>query len=215
MRLPLLTLAALTLVSARAGAVDGGIPLTGLSGDGPWGALVQAMGRKGPIQAAFKESRYFPIRKEPTVLHGVIRISPEHGLSLDYTTPERLTLIADSEGLLMRDARGRDRAAPLAVKEAGAIASLLPIMQFDLKDLTDNFDIEAYGSPLDWRIDFRPREAGPLGTIAVWGRLTDVDRIEFRRSAAQRIEIEVGETQTGVRFTPEELRRYFRAPPVR
>ncbi len=215
MRILLLALAAVALSPARADSPDGGIPLTGLSGDGPWGVLVQAIGRKGPIRASFTESRYFSIRKEPTVLHGVIRLSPDHGMSLDYTAPETLVLIADSQGLIMRDARGRDRAVPLAVKQAGAIASLLPIMQFDLKDLTDRFNIEAFGSPLDWRIDFRPKEQGPLGTIAVWGRLTDVDRIEFRRSATQRIEIEVSDTVTGVRFTPEELRRYFRAPATR
>ena len=212
MRLLVLALASLSLAQLRADPADGGIPLTGLSGDGPWGALVDSLGQKGPIQAAFTERRYFPIRKEPTVLHGVIRISPEHGLSLGYTSPEVLTLIADSKGLIMRDARGRDRAVPLAVSQAGAIASLLPVMQFDVKDLAQKFEINAFGNPFDWRMDFRPRQAGPLGTIVVWGRGTVVDRIEFRRSATQRIEIEVGDTRTGVEFTADELRRYFRAP---
>ena len=215
MRLLLLVAASLSLAQLRAEPSDGGIPLTGLSGDGPWGALVGALGQKGPIQASFTERRYFSIRKDPTVLHGVIRISPEHGLSLGYTSPEVLTLVADSQGLIMRDARGHDRAVPLAVRQAGAIASLLPVMEFDIKDLAQKFEISAFGSPFDWRMDFQPREPGPLGTIIVWGRGTDVDKIEFRRSATQRIEIEVGDTHTGVRFTADDLRRYFRAPPAR
>jgi hypothetical protein len=37
-----------------------------------------------------------------------------------------------------------------------------------------------------------------------------VRRLEFRRSATQRVEIIIGATQTGVAFTPEEERRFFR-----
>ena len=37
-----------------------------------------------------------------------------------------------------------------------------------------------------------------------------VRRLEFRRSATQRVEILIGATQTGMLFTPDEERRFFR-----
>ncbi len=213
MKTIILLLTVATLGSTLGVAQDPGLALTGGLGDGPLGALIATIGNKGPIRASFTERRFFPIRKEPTVLSGIIRISQERGLSLAYTRPEPLILIADPWGLIMRDARGRDRQVPVGSREAGAIGSLLPIMGFDLSALAAHFDIRALGGPQDWRLEFRPKDPGapnPLGTIIVDGAFTEVTRIEFRRSSNQRIEIEVHDTQTGVVFTPEEVRRYFR-----
>ena len=209
----LILLTVAVLASPQGAAQGSGLALTGGLEDGPLGALIATIGNKGPIRASFTERRYFPIRKEPTVLSGVIRISQERGLSLAYTRPEPLILIADPWGLVMRDARGRDRQVPVGSKEAGAIGSLLPIMGFDISALTAHFDIRAFGGPQDWSLEFRPKDPGapnPLGTIVVDGEFTEVTRIEFRRSSNQRIEIEVHNTQTGVTFTPDEVRRYFR-----
>jgi hypothetical protein len=49
----------------------------------------------------------------------------------------------------------------------------------------------------------------------VHGKATEVTRIEFRRSSAQRIEIEVGETSAGVVFTRAEVRQFFRGAGAR
>ena len=49
-----------------------------------------------------------------------------------------------------------------------------------------------------------------LGSISVAGAGTDVNHLELKRSATQRVEIEVGETRTGTPFSPRELEQFFR-----
>jgi hypothetical protein len=185
---------------------------------GVWAPLVEALASKGAIRASFTERRYFSIRKEPTVLTGVIRLSPDLGLSLAYAAPDRLTLIVDPVGILVRDEKGGDRRVPAGSRESGALAFLLPVMRFDIAALAPHFDILASGDPEDWSFAFTPRDnslARALGTIVVHGKASEVTRIEFRKSSTQRIEIEVGETAAGVAFTPDEARRFFRGAGAR
>ncbi len=205
-------LAVLALAAAARGAPGPGEALAPGS-LGEWSPLVAALATKGAIQASFTESRYFPFRKEPTVLKGVLRISPERGLSLQYTDPEPSVMIADAQGLVLRDARGRSREMAAGSREAGAVASLLPIMRFDLAALFPRFVVKARRTGPGWAFEFTPREpgsAGALGVVTVLGEGTDVRRLAFRRSASQAVAIEVGETRTGVTFTAADLARFFR-----
>jgi len=206
-------LASLALAAAAHGAVEAGQILTPASAVGDWGPLIGALAAKGPLQASFTEYRYFPFRREPTILKGVLRISPEHGLSLQYTDPEPSILIADATGLIMRDKAGGSRERPAGSREGGAIASLLPILRFDFTALFPLFDIRATRGAAGWAFEFTPREpgaAGSLGVITVAGSGTDVSRLEFKRSDSQRVEIDVADTKSGVAFTPDELARFFR-----
>jgi hypothetical protein len=205
--------AALALAAAAHGAPGPGDVLAPGAIPGEWASLVAALASKGAIEASFTERRFFPFRREPTILHGVMRTSPGRGLSLQYTDPEPSIMIADAEGLVLRDARGRSRAMAPGSREAGAVASLLPIMRFDLLALFPLFTVTAMRTGADWRFEFTPKVPGgpgSLGMVAVNGSGTDVRQLEFRRSDAQRVEIEVGETRSGVLFTPDDLARYFR-----
>ena len=198
---------------ALAGAADPGRVLTQADLAGEWKPLVAALAGKGPIEAPFTERRYFPFRREPTVLRGVLRISPERGLSLQYTSPEPSLLIADASGLMLRDAKGRSRTMAPGAREAGAISSLLPIMRFDMPALLPLFTIRALRTDQGWQFEFTPSDpsvSGSLGTITVLGTGTDVRHLEFRRSASQRVEIDVGETRSGVAFTASEQAQFFR-----
>lgn len=206
-------LAALALACAAHAAPGPGVALDPGKLPADWAALVASLASKGAIEAPFTERRYFPFRREPTVLHGVIRISPGRGLSLQYTDPEPSVMIADAAGLVLRDPRGRSREMAPGSREAGAVASLLPIMRFDLAALNPLFAISARRTDADWSFEFTPRNPGApgsLGTVTVLGSGTDVRRLEFRQSESQRVEIEVGETRSGVLFAPEELARFFR-----
>jgi len=188
------------------------------AGAGLWRPLIEALAARGAIEARFTERRYFSFRREPTVLKGVIRVSDDRGVSLGYTDPEVTTVIVDSAGLIVRDRKGRDREMAAGSKEAGAVVSLLPILRFDADTLDSLFDTQVSMEGSGWKLEFTPRDpraARTLGSITVWGTLTEVARIEFRRSASQRIEIEVGETRTGVVFSAAELSRYFRRPAPR
>lgn len=181
--------------------------------DAAWRPLFAALAAKGGVESAFTEWRWFRVRKEPVVLTGVMRFSPARGLSLAYLAPERRTVIADAQGLLVRDARGRSRAVPADARASGATAALLPVMRFDLAALARTFAVHAARAGAAWRFDFVPRDpaqARALGRLVVFGEDETVRRLEFRQSERQRVEIEIGETRTGVTFGAEDEQRYFR-----
>ena len=195
MRIALLLFA--LLPSARADAA-GGTLLNPQRGLGEWAPLVDALASKGTIVGSFTEHRFFPFRREGTVLTGMLRISPERGLSLQYLSPDPSILVADASGLEIKDLSGRASEMPVGSRQSGALAALLPIMRFDLKALSPQFLIRAFHEEKGWRFELTPRDSAPsqsLGTITVEGEGTTVRRLEFRRSASQRIEIDVAETQ--------------------
>ncbi|HMD59905.1 MAG TPA: outer membrane lipoprotein carrier protein LolA [Opitutaceae bacterium] len=205
--------AALALIASAHAEQDPGALLSPGAGEAQWRPLVEALAAKGTVMAAFTERRFFPFRRAPMLLRGVLRISPERGLSLQYTDPDESILIADSVGLLLKDREGHLRDLPSGPRGTGAMAALLPIMRFDLQALYPRFLIRACRSGAEWRFDFTPRDqetARSLGAISVRGSDSDVRRLEFRRSSSQRVEIEVGETRTGVAFSPAELKQFFR-----
>jgi hypothetical protein len=213
MRTALIAMFAAALARSAWGAPDPGVLVTPGGEGGQWKPLVSALAAKGPILAAFSERRFFPFRSEPTRLEGILRMSPERGLSLQYVKPEASVMIADAAGLVLRDRGGRSREMPAGSGEAGAVVSLLPIMRFDFPALYPKFVIRFLVTGGDWRFEFTPRDPGvakSLGSIAVAGTGTAVRHLEFRRSANQRVEIDVGETTTGVTFTPADLATFFR-----
>jgi hypothetical protein len=211
-------LVAVGLAVTAQGAPDAATLLRGTADDGPWEALVTALASQGAIRSSFTERRYFSIRTAPTVLKGTLRISPERGLSLQYLEPDPLVLIVDPAGLILREHGRSDRKMAAGSREAGAIASLLPVMRFDVKELASSFFVRASGDLLGWTFEFTPKDpavARTLGTIVVQGRATEVKHIVFRRSQSQRIEIDVGETTLGASFSQEEIRQFFRGPETR
>jgi hypothetical protein len=178
-----------------------------------WESLIGALARKGPIRAAFTERRHFAFRREATVLTGVLRFSPRLGLSLQYMRPEESILIADSRGLEIRDSTGRSRDIPAGSGAAGVIEAILPIMQFDMPALYRAFIVHGEMTGEGWSLEFTPKDADlseAFGSIVVSGSSTDVKRLEFKRAGSMHVEIDVGETQTGVSFSQDELKKYFR-----
>jgi hypothetical protein len=210
MRRPLVIAALMALACAlRAGAP--GTEIDPASSD--WRPLLAALAARPAVAAPFTERRYFPFRRDPVELRGMLRISRERGLSLQYTGPAPSVVVADQAGILLRDADGRTRSLAAGSREAGSLSSLLPILRFDLPALSPRFEIRGQRTGDGWFLVFVPRDpalADSLGEIRVSGAGTEVRRLEFRRSAAQRIEIEVGAAQVGPAFTPDDLRRFFR-----
>jgi hypothetical protein len=149
------------------------------TGPGEWKPLVDALAGKGPIVASFTERRFFPFRREGTVLKGILRISPQRGLSLQYVSPDPSILIADASGLLMKDESGRASEMPVGSRQSGAVSALLPIMRFDLPALYPRFVIRARSRSTarkrpcaTWNSDDRRRSASrsTSGTPARAGR---------------------------------------------
>lgn len=181
--------------------------------DAGWREIFRALAAQGAVRSTFMEQRWFAVRKQPVVLRGELRHDAERGLSLHYTEPEEQVMIVDRNGLLLRDARGRTRGLPVDPRNPRMDALLLPILRFDLEELLRFFTLHGARAGAEWRLDFVPRTpalARQLSTLTVFGVNAAVTRLEFRRAANQRVVVTIEKTDTGVDFTPEEEKRFFR-----
>lgn len=181
--------------------------------DATWHGLFAKLASEGAVRATFTEERFFPFRRAPIVLHGVMRHAPGHGLSLQYTDPEPQVVIVDEHGLILRDAHGHVREMPADPSAPRMDTVLLPVLRFDLPALLRYFDLRAARQGDAWRIDFDPATpdlARQLSTVTVFGRGDQIARLEFRRAANERVVVAIHRTETHVTFSPQELKRYFR-----
>jgi hypothetical protein len=207
----LLLIASLPAAACADGAEP--LPIADAARDPAWRDLADQLAPGRTRECAFEERRYFPFRREPIVLTGEIRIAPGRGLSLRYLTPNPYVLIADSQGLLMRDATGRDRSPPDDPRARAAIAALVDVLGFDLPGLEKSFILRGAHQGDHWTLSFSARDralAADLGTLVLTGWRTQLQKIEMIRSANRHIDILIGDTQENVVFTTDTLSRFFR-----
>jgi hypothetical protein len=187
--------------------------LSNPSSDPAWRDLFAELSQPTNRFSRFEERRYFPFREQPVVLQGEIRIIPDRGLSLSYAGSKPHVIIIDQQGVLMRDERGRERSAPDDGRARAVTSALSHILKFDLAALEKEFVIHGLREGDAWTLGFVPRDealAGLLGTILVHGRQSALDRIDMIKSDQQRIEILITSTESGVIFTMDILKRFFR-----
>jgi hypothetical protein len=180
-------------------------------GDPAWQDLVASFARRPDATAEFSEQRFFPFKKTPVELKGESRVSATRGLSLHYTAPEERIVILDTQGVLIRDARG-ETAAPADPRAAAANAALVQVLRFDLPALAEAFELFGQREGTAWKLAFVPRAAElrrSVGQILVAGNSDAVNRIEIRRSAKQFVAILIGPPRPAP-FTADELKQFFR-----
>jgi hypothetical protein len=211
------------LLLQTAGMVGATVPTTAgpelVAGtnDAAWLPLFESLDHQGGVYSTFTEKRWFSVKKEPVVLHGELRHSAARGLSLLYTQPEEQLMVVDDHGLFMRNAAGHTRTMAADAKAPRIDTALLPVLRFDLAAVRQLFTVHAAREGEDWRLDLVPRTTQLtryLSTLVVEGKGERVCRLEFRRTARQRVEVLIGETRTGISFSSEEEKRYFRAAPA-
>lgn len=181
--------------------------------DPQWSALFKHLATPKARVSQFEERRHFPFREKPVVLTGEIRILPGHGLSLSYLQPKPQILIVDASGILMRDDRGRQRAAPADSRAQAATSALFQILQFDLAALHENFTVHGARDGATWTLSFVPRDASLgslIGTVVVKGHEQQLDHIDLTKADNQRIEIILKQTMEDVIFQDDVVKRYFR-----
>ena len=180
--------------------------------DPVWNDLAGELRKQPSVTADFTERRFFSFKKTPTVLRGEVRVSADRGLSLHYVDPEDHIVVIDGLGVLLRSAAG-DSVPPADPRAGAAHTALLHALRLDLGPLAEAFELYGLRAGAAWTLALVPRAADlrrTLGQITVGGEGAAVRRIEFRRSATQRVEISVAPPRATASFTAEELRRYFR-----
>ena len=178
-----------------------------------WGKLFLQLAPNKSRQSQFEERRYFPFRKTPVVLKGEIRIIPERGLSLRYTSPDSRVLIMDSTGLLMRDDEGHERAAPADSRAQAVTSAMVSVLRFDLPALEHLFAVHGKRDGDKWVLAFvpiSPTLADLIGVLAVTGSEGRIEKIEMVKTPTQRIEILISHTRENVIFPGDVLQRFFR-----
>lgn len=177
-----------------------------------WAELLAAFAARHDSLAQFTERRHFPFRKQPVELTGTVRVSKQHGLSLQYVTPEARIVIFDARGVVLRDARG-DRSPPADPRAAAANAALANVLRFDFPALEKDFSVTGRRDGTRWQLLFSPRTdtiRRTIGEIRVAGEGAHVAAIELRRTERQFIEIAMHGNESRDAFSAEELARYFR-----
>jgi hypothetical protein len=212
----ILLLAAALLAAAPSSATPPAAPgplLEGGARDAAWRPLFAQLTLRTPVFSRFAEERVFPFRERPVVLEGEMRYDPARGLSLRYTQPEERILIVDAGGMLQRDHQGRTRTMPADPHATALNAALSAVLRFDPAEIDRAFTVRGARDGDDWRLDLQPRDAALarlLGMFTAEGRGGELRRLEFRRSAKQRVTIRITEAHRDVVFDAATLQRFFR-----
>jgi hypothetical protein len=177
-----------------------------------WSDLTDAFAHNPDVTASFTERRRFQFRKEPVVLTGEVRVSPAHGLSLHYITPDERTIVVDDRGMLIRTVEGQ-KIPPADPRAAAANEALLQILRCNLAALAKDFELFGRRDGITWELELIPRaeaQAHGVGRILASGEGATIRRIEIRRTEKQVIEIDIAAPRSLVSFTSDELREFFR-----
>lgn len=189
------------------------LPSLRADGDTSWAPLFARLQANAPLLSTFTEARHYPFRRFPLTLTGELRFAPEHGLSLRYLTPDKVTLIVDDSGLLMRDHRGRERVAPPDHRAQATAHALLHLLRFDLAALQQSFDLAGDPAAEPWTLQLTPRDLAlveTLGALTVTGRADRVDTIVMTKTPRQYIDITVTSATPRVTFSADDLALHFR-----
>lgn len=181
--------------------------------DDSWRELFAKLAASKSRISQFEESRFFAFRKKPVVLTGTIRMVPGRGLSLSYSGAKPHVIIVDDQGVLMRDARGRQRAAPADSRGQAVTSALVDVLRFDVPALFKQFVVRGTRLGPVWRLGFVPRDpsvAARIRSIRLDGEALELRQIELVLSDEQRIEIQLRDSFEDVIFPPEVMERYFR-----
>ena len=130
----------------------------------------------------------------------------------DYLAFARM-LIGDERGILLRDARGRSRAAPNDARAQAATSALVKVLRLDIAELQKTFVVKGERSGETWMLQLVPRDAelaASFGVVTLTGAQSTLERIAINRTDRQQIEILLRERRENVQFSDADLKRYFR-----
>ncbi len=161
----------------------------------------------------FEEKRYFPFRKAPVEVTGVLRMWKNKGISISY--PKYRTLIIyDDKGVLMRkvskDGSVRERTPD--IESTNTIALLGAAFGFDQEHLLQIFSMTWEESENGWKILMVPNdpEEKKLESVSILGDKLRIESIVLSFVDSKRIEILPQNEIPKNGFSRAEDAKYFR-----
>lgn len=184
--------------------------------DSAWQQLATRLSALPDGRAEFEEERLFRFRSKPVHLAGIARASAQHGLSLEYLTPEPRIVIVDAQGVIFRES-GRDRAGPADARAQLMNQAMLRLNRFDLGALARDFVLQGQLGGTGWLLHLQPRSAESAQIdleLQADGDATGVRRIELFQRGRRIVTIRIQPPHAVPDgFAPEEIRRFFRGMP--
>ncbi len=161
----------------------------------------------------FEEKRYFPFRKAPVEVTGILRMWKNKGISISY--PKYRTLIIyDDKGVLMRkvskDGSVRERTPD--IESTNTIALLGAAFGFDQEHLLQIFSMTWEESEKGWKILMVPNdpEEKKLESVSILGDKLRIESIVLSFVDRKRIEILPQSEIQKSGFSRAEDTKYFR-----
>ena len=165
---------------------------------------------------AFTEMRAFAISKTPLRQTGTLRSSKENGLSLSYESAKPHVIIVDDKGLIDRQPNGGgERQVTVADHpELSTLTDLyLNLLRGNAEKLFSYADVYYTGNDHNWQMGLVPHDPGltkRVGKVVISGNGHDIRRIENVLPDGGSRTLEFGRVMRNPRYTPDELKTYFR-----
>lgn len=143
--------AATAASSASAGAADTALV----------SRITANLARVKGVRARFTQTQTLAAMKAPLVSTGSLLFFRERGVIWQIETPYRKTWVMSDSGMVVIDAAGQRVAnrSPQGARGAAEIAKMMRTMLGgDLSALYSQFDVEAHGTPSQWRMRLVPRQ---------------------------------------------------------
>jgi len=162
----------------------------------------------------FEEKRYFPFRKAPVAVTGVLRMWKGKGISISYPK-YRTMIIYDGKGVLMRKVSkdGTIRERTPDIESTNTIALLGAAFGFDQERLHQIFSMTWEESENGWKILMVPNnpEEKKLESVSIFGEKLQIESIELSFVDRKRIEILPQNEVPKDGFSSAEITKYFRS----
>jgi hypothetical protein len=178
-----------------------------------WNRVFDGLSARRNIRSEFTELRHSGFRSKPVPVKGVMRFSPEHGVSIEHTDGVDVTVtLITAKGLFRRE-DGRFDPVVHDVPAARAPRLLYPVFNFDRKSVAANFTAEGELRGGDaWTMTLRPRDPDVAGTVTrveLAGTGDRIGRIVIVRDERTRIEIIIRTSEFPEKFEAPEVSAYF------
>ena len=153
------------------------------------------------VRAQFTQTQTLSAMKEPLVSTGTLLFFRERGVIWRVDTPYKSTYVIGDAGVSEVDANGK-RISTRSAQGVRGVAQVSKMMRAmlggDLSALYSQFDVDAQGTPSQWKLDLKPNQpqlAQSIKGLQMMGgefmqtlRITlangDVTQIEFAKSEA-------------------------------